>query len=101
MGGLSHISAETRSGCDFTLLLDLVSHLYQALRLPACGNESRAGNFTLHVAHKRGAAQAQRLFMLLAAALRPFVLEKIEGLVNAVENPGSAVFQGYGNGLLP
>jgi hypothetical protein len=29
------------------------------------------------------------------------MLEKIEGLVNAVENPGSTVFQGYGNRLFP
>lgn len=75
------------SGCDFILRLRPVLH--QALRLPAGRNEGRAGDFTRHVTHQRGAAQAQRLLVRLVAAFGPFVLEKIEGFVNAVENPGA------------
>lgn len=72
-----------RSGCDFVRLF------HQALRLPTGGDEGRAGDFSRYVAHQRGAAQAQRLFMYLVAPFGPFMLEKIESVVNAVENPGA------------
>ena len=65
----------------------------KAVRIAASFNESRARNFASDAAEKRRAAQAQCLLIDFAVAAWPFVLQKIERLVHAIECSGGTVLQ--------
>lgn len=67
--------------------------LDEAMRVAAGFDESGARDFASDAAEKRRAAQAQSLLIDFAVAARPFVLQKIEGLVHAIECSGGTVFQ--------